>query len=366
MTGALHGIRVIELGGVGPGPHACMMLADLGADVVRIEPPSAPMPPSQGVQRGRRVVTADLKDRRQRDGILDLIASADVVVEGFRPGVAERLGLGPDDCAQRNEGLVYGRMTGWGQDGPLAARAGHDLTYIAVTGALSVIRAPDGKPVPPANIVGDFGGGSLFLVTGILAALLERVSSGRGQVVDAAIVDGVSVLSQMLWDFRSRPLAGIDGVQRPLSGELPFYDTYRCADGGYVAVAPIEPQFYAEFLAGLGLDRNDLPAQWDPAGWPVLRKRFAATLATRSRDVWVARFDGTDACVAPVLSWDEALEHPHMRRRGVFREEAGAIEVRPAPRFSRSSSQPQTAGVRPASVSHVAAQWQRTVGAAAG
>ncbi|MGQ0843126.1 MAG: CaiB/BaiF CoA transferase family protein [Sporichthyaceae bacterium] len=360
MTGPLTGLRVVELGGIGPGPHGAMMLADLGADVVRIERRDGGLqlvPPGtlDWVLRNRRIVAADLKDGDDLAAILQMCDRADVLIEGFRPGVTERLGLGPDDLLARNPRLVYAPMTGWGQDGPLAQRAGHDLNYIGLTGALSAFRAePDGPPVPPVNLLGDFGGGSMLLVQGILAALYERGASGRGQVVDAAIVDGVSTLAQMMWAFmavgtwRDRPASNL------LDTGAPFYSTYRCSDGGYVAVGSLEPQFYAALLAGLDLTDADLPAQTDPRGWPILRERFAELFASRTRDEWAAVFADTDACVTPVLSWGEAAEHPHLAERGTIAEFDGVRQAAPSPRFSRtvpdSPTAPPTARLSPADV----------------
>ena len=283
--GPLDGLRVVELAGLGPGPHAAMVLGDLGADVVRVDRPqpgftlAADQP--DYLLRNRRSVTADLKSQAGRDLVLRLAARADVLLEGLRPGVAERLGVGPEQCQAVNPGLIYGRMTGWGQDGPLAARSGHDLNYISLTGALHAIGRAGQPPTVPLNLVGDFGGGSMFLVTGVLAALWERQRSGRGQVVDAAMVDGVSVLTQMMWAFRGAGTWTDDRDANLLDGGAPFYDTYTCADGRWIAVGALEPQFYAALLKGLGLDGEDLPPQLDPSGWPQLRARFTAVIVTR-------------------------------------------------------------------------------------
>ena len=278
------GLRVVELAGIGPGPHAAMVLADLGADVVRIDRPSGalqlgdPELPDPTL-RGRRRVAADLKDPAGREAVLRLVDHADVLIEGYRPGVAERLGVGPADCHARNPRLVYGRMTGWGQDGPLARHAGHDINYISLTGALHAIGRAGERPVPPLNLVGDFGGGSMLLLVGVLAALLEARSSGRGQVVDAAMVDGASLLMQMTWAFRGQGHWADAREANLLDGGAPYYDTYTCADGRHVAVGPLEPRFYAQLLDGLGLDPATLPAQDDVAGWPVLRARFTEAFA---------------------------------------------------------------------------------------
>jgi alpha-methylacyl-CoA racemase len=368
MPGPLVGLRVIELAGIGPGPHAAMLLGDLGADVIRVERPSggkqilqlAPTADDQ-MLRGRRSVMLDLKDPAGRETMLRLVERADVLIEGLRPGVIERLGVGPADCHARNPRLVYARMTGWGQDGPLADRAGHDITYIALTGALHAIGTAGGKPVPPLNLVGDFGGGSMFLVLGVLAALWERDRSGAGQVVDAAMVDGVSVLAQMFWSLRACGLWSDQRGTNLLDSGTPFYDTYACADGRYVAVGALEPQFYAALLEGLGLIGEDLPGQLDQAGWPVLRQRFTDVFATRSRDEWVAVFEGTDACVAPVLSFAEVPTHPHIAARGTVITVDGVPQAAPAPRFSRTRPERPAPPPKPgADTADVLADWNVT------
>ena len=338
---------MVELAGLGPAPHAAMVLADLGADVVRIERPgrfdlgSAAADP---LLRGRRSVAADLRTAEGRALGLGLVDRADVLVEGYRPGVAERLGLGPDDCLARNPRLVYGRITGWGQDGPLAARAGHDLNHLGLTGVLSAIGRAGEPPVPPLNLVADFGGGSMLLLVGVLAALLERERSGRGQVVDAAMVDGVALLSAMLWSHRAQGLWRDGRGRNLLDGGAPFYDTYACADGRYVAVAPLEPAFYAQFLSGLGLDSAALPPAGDPAGWPVLRQAFAEALLRRTRDEWVRIFADLDACVTPVVELAEVADQPHLAARSTFTTVDGVLQPAPAPRFSRT---PPAAPVAP-------------------
>ncbi|MEX5631649.1 CaiB/BaiF CoA transferase family protein [Parafrankia sp. FMc2] len=344
MTGPLSGLRVVELAGIGPGPHGAMILADLGADVVRIQRPKLGDGPDDWLLRGRRLLEVDLRDPDGLARALDLIARADVLIEGYRPGVAERLGLGPDECLARNPRLVYARMTGWGQTGPLARRAGHDINYISLTGALHAMGSADERPPPPLNLVGDYGGGSMFLLVGILSALLERERSGQGQVIDAAIVDGTSVLLQMMFAWRGMgdwhgygPWTDERGTNL-LDGSRPFYDTYTCSDGRHVAVGPLEPQFYAQLLKGLGLAEADLPDQFDPAGWPVLREAFTAAFAARTRDEWAALFDGTDACVTPVLTLSEAGEHPHLAARGAIVDADGVPQAAPAPRFSRSDT----------------------------
>ncbi len=324
MPGPLAGLRVVELAGLGPCPHAAMVLADLGADVVRVDRPSGRFdlsaPESDVLLRGRRSVVADLKSPDGVALVLGLAEKADVLLEGFRPGVLERLGLGPEVLHGRNARLVVGRITGWGQDGPLAPRAGHDLNYLGLTGALSAIGRQGESPVPPLNLVADFGGGSMLLVVGVLAALQERTTSGRGQVVDAAMVDGVAVLSQMLWSFRAQGLWADERGTNALDGGAPFYDTYPCRDGRYVAVGAIEPQFFAALLAGLGIDGEGLPSHFDPSGWPGWRERIGAALLTRTRDEWTVVFAGTDACCTPVVELGETLDRAapgrarHLRR----------------------------------------------------
>jgi alpha-methylacyl-CoA racemase len=361
-SGPLAGLKVVELAGIGPGPHAAMVLGDLGADVVRVDRPSrGPGPGGDGVAdptlRGRRRVTADLKDPAGRAAVLSLVERADVLIEGYRPGVAERLGIGPADCHARNRRLVYARMTGWGQDGPLADRAGHDINYISLTGLLHAIGRPGERPVPPLNLVGDFGGGSMLLLVGVLSALWEAQRSGQGQVVDAAMVDGASLLGQMFWGF----LAQKAWVDQPgvnvLDGGAPFYDTYTCADGRHVAVGAIEPQFYAAVLEGLGLTGADLPAQMDRDSWPALKARLAEVFATRSRDEWARVFAGTDACVTPVLAFGEVAAHPHLEARGTIVDPGGVPQAAPAPRFSRTApTVPGPAGA-PETVDAVLADW---------
>jgi alpha-methylacyl-CoA racemase len=338
-TGPLSGIRVVELSSLGPGPYAGMLLAELGADVLRVDRPAGGtrlMPPRDEVlHRSRPCAAVDLKSPEGRDVVLRLVDRADVLVEGLRPGVTERLGLGPDACLERNPRLVYARMTGWGQSGPLADRAGHDINYLGLTGALHAI-GPEGKPVPPLNIGADFGGGSMFLVVGILAALLERGSSGRGQVVDAAMVDGASSLISMIYGFFNAGLWADRRAANLLDGGAPFYDTYECADGGHVAVGAIEPQFYAQLLEGLGLTGQLPGGQHDRRHWPEQRRRIAEVIAGRTRDEWAGRFAGTDACLTPVLGLGEAPAHPHLAARGTFVDRDGRAEPAPAPRFSRT------------------------------
>ncbi|MGH3942779.1 MAG: CaiB/BaiF CoA transferase family protein, partial [Pseudonocardiaceae bacterium] len=358
MPGPLVGLRVLELAGLGPAPHAAMLLADLGADVVRVERPRGGLKvgaaASDQMLRGRRSVAADLTDPDDREVVLTLTERADVLIEGFRPGVTERLGVGPADCHARNPRLVYARMTGWGQEGPLALRAGHDINYLALSGVLHAVGGAGSKPVPPLNLVGDFGGGSMFLVLGVLAALWERERSGSGQVVDAAMVDGISVLAQMCWSMRAEGLWSDQRAANLLDSGAPFYDTYTCADGRFVAVGALEPQFYAALLAGLGLADEKLPPQLDRAGWPQLRERFTECFASRTRDEWVAVFDGSDACVAPVLSFGEVPAHPHIAARSTLIELGGVPQAAPAPRFSRTRpdrpTPPRTPGTDTAEV----------------
>jgi alpha-methylacyl-CoA racemase len=314
-----------------------MVLGDLGADVVRVERPApdAPTVPDQTL-RNRRSVIADLSEADGRDLVLTLAARADVLIEGFRPGVAERLGVGPADCRTDNPRLVYARITGWGQDGPLAHRAGHDINYLAHTGALAAIGRRDAGPTVPLNLVGDYGGGSLLLVVGVLAALHERERSGSGQVVDAAMVDGVSLLAQIVWSMRAQGRWRDEPEANVLDGGAPYYDTYRTADGRFVALGALEPKFYAELVDGLGLADAELPPQHDRTGWPVLRQAFATTIAARTRDEWDAVFAERDACVSPVLSWDEAAVSEHLAVRATITEVAGIRQAAPAPRFSRT------------------------------
>ncbi len=340
--GPLHGLRVIELAGIGPGPMACMLLADLGADVVRIDRLEAsglgvPMAPRFDVNaRGRRSVALDLKQAAGVNVALRLIDRADVLIEGFRPGVAERLGLGPDVCSARNPGLVYGRMTGFGQTGPMAPMAGHDLNYIALTGVLDAIGPADGGPVPPLNLVGDYGGGALYLAFGVMAALYERQRSGRGQVVDAAMVDGAASLASIFHGLRAAGQWGDARGANLLDGGAPFYATYRCADDRWLAVGALEPKFFAAFADTIGLDRRFVATQYDRRTWPELREAIAAILLTQPRDDWAARFDGSDACVTPVLSLAEAPQHAHAQARGAYVNVDGVVQPGPAPRFSCS------------------------------
>ena len=347
-TGPLQGLRVIELAGIGPGPMCCMLLADLGADVVRVDrlEPSGlglAMDPRHDVNgRGRRSVAIDIRQPAGRDAALRLVEGADVLIEGFRPGVAEKLGLGPADCEARNPRLVYGRMTGFGQQGPLAQAAGHDLNYIALTGALAAIgpaagSAPGSRPVPPLNLVGDYGGGALYLAFGVMAALWERQRSGRGQVVDAAMVDGAASLASIFYGLRAAGQwdTGARGGNL-LDGGAPFYDTYETADGRFVSLAALEPKFFATLAAALGLDERFVKRQYDRRTWPEMREAIAAAVRRHTRDEWCTRLEGTDACFAPVLDFDEAPAHRHARERGAFVEIDGVVQPGPAPRFDRT------------------------------
>jgi alpha-methylacyl-CoA racemase len=338
--GPLDGVRVLEIASLAPAPFGCMVLADLGAEVLCVDRAAGGVrrgqPLGAPLGRGRRSVAVDLKHPDGPAAVLRLVESADVLVEGFRPGVTERLGIGPEACQARNPRLVYARMTGWGQDGPLAQRAGHDINYIAVAGALEPIGRPGEPPVPPLNLVGDFGGGGMLLALGVVAALFERERSGAGQVVDVAMVDGAALLTGFVHGMRAAGMWSDRRGENLLDGSAPFYDTYETADGRYVAVGAIEPAFYAALLAGLGLDGEDLPGQLDRDGWPAVRARFAAVFAGRTRDEWAAHFAGTDACVTPVLAPGEAPGHPHNTARGTFFTADGAVQPAPAPRFSRT------------------------------
>ena len=340
--GPLRGTRVIEIASLAPAPFGCMVLSDLGADVLRVDRAERCGPdavaPTDPLARGRRSIGLNLKDPEGIELLLRLIEEADVLVEGFRPGVAERLGFGPEACLRRNPRLVFARMTGWGQQGPLAPTAGHDIGYIAVSGVLHGIGRPGERPVPPLNLVGDFGGGGMLLAVGVLAALLERERSGLGQVIDAAMVDGSALLNAFLYGLISAGAWREERGSNLLDGGAPFYDTYETAGGGHVAVGALEPQFYAELLAGLGLADADLPSQYDRAGWPALRERFTAVFKQRTRDEWAAAFSGSDACVAPVLTAGEAPAHPHCAARGTFTTSGGLVQPAPAPRFSRTPS----------------------------
>ncbi|WP_407528754.1 CaiB/BaiF CoA transferase family protein [Methylobacterium oryzisoli] len=335
--GPLAGLRIVEFAGIGPGPFAAMLLADLGAEVIRLDRPGGADPYSRNVvSRGRASVTADLKNPADVAAVLDLLAGADALIEGFRPGVMERLGLGPDAVLARNSRLVYGRMTGWGQTGPLAQAAGHDITYIALTGALAAV-GPAAQPVPPLNLVGDYGGGSLYLAMGLLAALLSVRRTGEGQVVDCAVCDGAASLMAMFCDLTAQGRWQDARAANLLDGGTPWYRTYACADGRHIALGSLEPQFYARFLDLTGLaDDPDCRERDDAARWPALHRKLEALFLTRTRDAWCALLEGSDACVAPVLTLAEAPGHPHLAARGTFVTHEGTVQPAPAPRFSRT------------------------------
>ncbi|MFD4709300.1 CaiB/BaiF CoA transferase family protein [Streptomyces sp. NPDC058430] len=360
-SGPLAGVRVVELAGIGPGPFAAMLLADLGADVVRVDRPGgaglAIDPEYDITNRNKRSVVVDLKAADGPARVLDLVAKADVLIEGYRPGVAERLGVGPDDCHARNPRLVYGRMTGWGQEGPLAQRAGHDIAYIALTGTLGMIGRPGEPPTVPANLVGDFAGGSLYLVVGILAALHHARDTGAGQVVDAAIVDGASHLAAMIHGMLAAGGWQDRRGSNLLDGGCPFYGTYETSDGQYMAVGALEQQFYDEFIALLGIE-GTVPARKDLARWGELRDTVAACFKTRTRQEWTAVFEGSDACVAPVLSLREAPGHPHLAARGTFTDHGGITQPAPAPRFSATPTTVRSGPAQPgADTAGVARDW---------
>ncbi len=343
--GPLAGVKIVEMAGVGPAPFAGMLLADMGADVVRVDR----KPGGEGdafdaiangasLDRGRRSIALDLKKPVAVAAALELVAGADALIEGFRPGVMERLGLGPDVCLARNPRLVFGRVTGWGQAGPLAETAGHDIDYIALTGALHAIGAKD-APVPPLNLIGDFGGGAMFLAFGVACALFEARTSGRGQVVEAAMTDGVSLLMAMTYSLKAKGFWRGERQANVLDGGAPFYGVYRCADGKWVAVGALEPQFFDALVDKLEFDAGAFADRWNPRFWPALRARLEAAFAERPRDEWAALFADSDACVVPVLDMDEAPRHPHNVARATFLDLDGAPQPAPAPRFSRTPAE---------------------------
>jgi len=346
--GPLKGVKVLEIAGIGPGPFAAMMLSDMGADVLRVDragsvrggDPDAP--PLDVLNRGRRSIGVDLKNPDGVEALLRLVEGADALLEGFRPGVMERLGLGPDVCLARNPRLVYGRMTGWGQEGPLAHAAGHDINYIAVAGALDGIARRGEAPLAPLNLVGDFGGGGMLLAFGVVCGLVERGQSGEGQVVDAAMVDGAAVLTTMMYGMRAMGFWNDERGTNLLDSGAHFYESYETSDGKYVSLGSIEPQFYAELLRLSGLEGEDLPKQMDRSAWPAMKERLAALFKQKSRDEWCRIMEGSDVCFGPVLSMAEAPDHPHNRHRGTFVDIAGVTQPGPAPRFSRTS--PEVAG----------------------
>jgi len=351
--GPLGGYRVIELAGIGPGPLCAMLLSDMGAEVVRverIEPSGLGLPKAPKfdlLNRGRRSVAIDLRKKEGAATLLRLVEKTDALIEGFRPGVTERLGIGPAECFAHNPKLVYGRMTGWGQEGPLAHAAGHDINYISLVGALHSIGRADEAPVPPLNLVGDFGGGGLFLAFGIVCGLLEASKSGRGQVVDSAMVDGAASLMTMFYGLRAMGIWTDQRGENLLDGGAHFYDVYQTADDQYISVGSIEPKFYAELLRLTGLEGKSLPGQLDRTQWPKMREVLRAVFRTKTRDEWCAIMEGTDVCFAPVLSMEEAPKHPHNKARGTFVEIAGVIQPGPAPRFSRTQAEIQGPPAQP-------------------
>ncbi|HEY1739109.1 MAG TPA: CaiB/BaiF CoA-transferase family protein [Acidimicrobiia bacterium] len=343
MSGPLSGVKIVEIAGIGPGPFAGMVLSDLGADVVRVDRAQQVDAANFGrknldaLYRGRRSVGVDLKNPEGVETVLQLVEKADALFEGFRPGVTDRLGIGPDVCLERNPRLVYARMTGWGQDGPMAQAAGHDINYIALAGALAHFGRAGGKPTPPMNIVGDFGGGGMFMVLGIVCGILEARQSGKGQVVDVAMVDGTAILNAMTWGFRALGAFDEDHVGTNfLDTGAPFYDTYETADGKFIALGSLEPQFYAEMLQRTGLADTGLPPQMDRSGWDAWRVKFTEVFKSKTRAEWDAILLGTDACYAPVLTMTEAAQDEHMRARGTIVEFNGVAQPAPAPRFSRT------------------------------
>ncbi len=337
-SGPLVGVKIVEFAGIGPGPFCGMLLADLGADVVRIDrAESAGRGHPDLANRGKRSIAVDLKKPEGVEAALSLIEKADGLLEGFRPGVMERLGVGPDVALERNPRLVYGRMTGWGQTGPWSQMAGHDIDYIALTGALHTMGRKDEPPAPPLNLVGDFGGGALYLAFGLLAGIIEAKSSGKGQVVDCAMIDGAASLMTMFFNMKAVGMWSAERDSNLLDGGAHFYDTYTCADGKWLAVGSIEPQFHAELVKGLGLPADTFGMYMDRAKWPEFSQRIADVVKTKTRDEWMKVFDGTDACVAPVLSMDEAPKHPHNAERKTFVESFGVVQPNAAPRFSRTA-----------------------------
>lgn len=335
---------MVEMAGLGPGPFCAMLFADLGADVISIDRPGGPGGPGEVTGRGKRRLTLDLHQPEAREDALALIAQADFLVEGFRPGVMERLGLGPAECHALNPRLVYGRITGWGQTGPLSAAAGHDINYIALSGALHAIGRPGEAPPPPLNYIGDYGGGAMLLAVGLLAALNEARNSGRGQVVDAAMTDGAALLSSLFYGLKAAGQWSGERGGNLLDGGAHFYDTYACADGKFVAIGAIEPQFFRRLCELCGLDESFAAQQMDRSQWPLMKLRLADVFRTRTRDEWCSVLEGSDACFAPVLDWDEAPAHPHNRARGTFVTLGDVVQPAPAPRFSRTPAETPRAG----------------------
>ena len=355
MSGPLSGYKVIELAGLGPGPFAAMLLADMGAEVIRVEKsqsvrgPAPTAPNADTMLRGRKNIALDLKHPEGVETFLQLADQADILLEGYRPGVMERLGIGPDVCMARNPKLVYGRMTGWGQEGPYAMAAGHDINYISLSGVLGQVRRPGERPLAPMNLIGDFGGGGMFLAFGVVCALLDAAKSGKGQIVDTAMVDGSAVLNMFTWAWRNM---GLFNPKTPGENMLDcgahFYDTYECADGKYISIGSIEPQFYAELLRRTGLSQDaEFLNQHERTNWPHLKNRLRDVFLAKTRDEWCAEMEMTDVCFAPVLDMDEALEHPHMVERGTFVTVSGAEQPAPAPRFSRTKPELGTLPAHP-------------------
>ncbi|MGD9836509.1 MAG: CaiB/BaiF CoA transferase family protein [Afipia sp.] len=366
-TGPLRGVRVVEFAGIGPGPFASMLLSDMGADVVSIaRPKQGKRDVRDFVNRGRRVIELDLKNPADIAKALDLIGAADVLIEGFRPQVMERLGLGPDVVLKRNPKLVYGRMTGWGQEGPLAQAAGHDINYIAITGALDSFRAANGETVSPLNLVGDYGGGALYLVVGVLAGVIEARTSGKGQVVDAAMCDGVSSMLTMFHSMKATGRWTDQPRTNLLDGGAPFYRTYQCKDGGFMAIGALEPQFYAELRQLAGLSEDCYDAQMDKAGWPNLHDKMTALFKTKTRDEWAAILEGSDACAAAVRGLFDAPNHPHLAARKTFVTVDGHVQPAPAPRFSRTPSSIQgSPALPPVDAADILSQWSQPAAAKA-
>ncbi len=352
MSGPLSGVKIVELAGIGPGPFAAMLLSDMGADILHVDrvesvargfdPGGAPI-----MDRGRRSVGVDLKHPDGVETVLRLVEVADALIEPFRPGVVERLGLGPDVCLARNPRLVFGRMTGWGQEGPLAQAAGHDINYISLAGALAHFGRAGDKPTPPINLIGDFGGGGMLLAFGVACALIEAQRSGKGQVVDAAMVDGAAILMSMFWGMRHLGAFNEERGTNLLDTGAAHYDTYETADGKFISIGALEPQFFAEFMERTGLANEDLPGKDDKDGWPVLRARFTELFKSKTRDEWCAELEGTDVCFAPVLPMSEAVEHPHIKARNTIVEANGIVQPAPAPRFSRTPGAIQRPGPKP-------------------
>ncbi len=345
--GPLAGIKVVEIAGIGPGPFCSMLLSDMGADVLRVDrtAPSglgiASEPKYDVLTRGRRSISIDLKQPEGVETVLRLADKADALIEGFRPGVAERLGIGPEVCHKRNPKLVYGRMTGWGQDGPIAHSAGHDINYIALAGALAAIGRPGGPPSPPLNLVGDFGGGAMFLAFGVLAGIIEAQKSGQGQVVDVSMVEGAAYLATPMFGMLARGYWSTERGTNILDSGAHFYDAYECKDGKSISIGSIEPKFYAELLEKTGLEGEELPPQMDRAQWPAMKQKLTAVFKTKTRDEWCAIMEGTDICFAPVLDFSEAPQHPHNKARGSFVEIEGVTQPGPAPKFSRTKPEVQ-------------------------